>query len=359
VTALLLALGVAVVVLALISLQLTRRARAAARQAGTRADSRSPAGSPAGSPARRPAGSPAEAPGEIPRVPRPRNPAVPPASAWAKEEVPAPTANVAVVTRYEIWMRRVEQEKLGARSDIWADLSDAPQYAEWKQLAEERTAHPSPSPSGNQQDSPNGNQQNGANGHRAAEVQHYIARGLLAEVLYAAGGVERELRELRRALNDGQRPAGPGAPPEPTSARALVAARPVRDASYSFVNLLSWARLTVDRTDRPYRPGLSRRTGLLPALQPGELHDRVEAAIQHLRSSLLDSRALAGYAFHTAAIPGEGTPATPLTLSEERDMLTYATDLMAAMEVFVNQVLDAFAASQITASSPPDARRAG
>ena len=193
--------------------------------------------------------------------------------------------------------------------------------------------------------------QGGVNGSRDAEVQHYIARGLLAEVLYAAGGVERELRELRRALNDGQRPAGPGAPPEPTSARALVAARPVRDASYSFVNLLSWARLTVDRTDRPYRPGLSRRTGLLPALQPGELHDRVEAAIQHLRSTLLDSRALAGYAFHTAAIPGEGTPAAPPALSEERDMLTYATDLMGAMEIFVNQVLDAFAASQ-TAARP-------
>jgi hypothetical protein len=32
-------------------------------------------------------------------------------------------------------------------------------------------------------------------------------------------------------------------------------------------------------------------------------------------------------------------------------MLTYATDLMAAMEVFVNQVLDAFAASQ-TAARP-------
>lgn len=349
-TALLLALGVAVVVLALLSLHLTRRARAAARKAGNRAESGSPAGGPA----------------EVPKVPRPRNPAMPPASAWAKEEVPPPTANVAVVTRYEIWMRRVEQEKLGARSDIWADLSDAPQYAEWKQLAEERAVHPGQSSSPNQQD---GHQRGGVNGSRDAEVQHYIARGLLAEVLYAAGGVERELRELRRALKDGQRPPSPGVPPEPTSARALVAARPVRDASYSFVNLLSWARLTVDRTDRPYRPGLSRRTGLLPALQPGELHDRVEAAIQHLRSTLLDSRALAGYAFHTAAIPGEGTPATPLTLSEERDMLTYATDLMAAMEVFVNQVLDAFAASQIAAShraasqsaarSRPDGRRTG
>lgn len=314
-TALLLALGVAVVVLALISLHLARRARASARRTGS--------------------GSPAAGPAEVPRVPRPRNPAVPPASAWAKEEVPAPTANVAVVTRYEIWMRRVEQEQLGARSDLWADLGDAPQYAEWKQLAEERTASPA------------------QNGSPAAEVQHYIARGLLAEVLYAAGGVERELRELRRALKDGQRPASPGAPPEPTSARALVAARPVRDASYSFVNLLSWARLTVDRTDRPHRPGLSRRTGLLPALQPGELHDRVEAAIQHLRSTLLDSRALAGYAFRTAAIPGEGTAAVPPTLGEERDMLTYATDLMAAIEVFVDQVLDAFAAAEAVEPSAP------
>jgi hypothetical protein len=333
VTALLLALGVAVIVLALISLYLARRARRAAAQTRTRAEPGSPAASPDGRSARGPARDPAKGPAKdqavVPRVPKPRNPMVPPASAWAKDEVPAPTANVAVVTRYEIWMRRVQQEKLGARGDLWADFSDAPQYAEWKQLAEERGVDP------------------GENGNQ----QHYIARGLLAEVLYAAGGVERELHELRRALRDGPQPASPGAPPDPASARALVAARPVRDASYSFVNLLSWARLTVDRTDRPYRPGLSRRTGLLPALQPGELHDRVEAAIQHLRSTLLDSRALAGYAFHTAAIPGEGTPAAPPALSEERDMLTYATDLMGAMEVFVNQVLDAFAASQ-TAARP-------
>jgi hypothetical protein len=262
---------------------------------------------------------------------------VPPASAWAKEAVPPPTANVSVVTRYEIWMRRVEQEKLGARSDIWVDLSDAPQYAEWRKLAEERGVDPG----------------------RSGNQQHYIARGLLAEVLYAAGGVERELCELRRARHDGQLAAGPGRAPEPTRARALVAARPIRDASYSFVNLLSWARLTVDHTDRPYRPGLSRRTGLLPALQPGELHDRVEAAIQHLRSTLLDSRSLSGYAFHTAAIPGEGTPAPPI-LNEEHDMLTYATDLMAAIEVFVNQVLDAFAASQLAARPQSDgSRRAG
>ena len=61
----------------------------------------------------------------------------------------------------------------------------------------------------------------------------------------------------------------------------------MREASYSFVNLLSWARATVERTDRPYQPGSSGRAGLLPALRPGELRDSVEAALQHLRTALL------------------------------------------------------------------------
>jgi hypothetical protein len=279
------------------------------------------------------------------------------AQAWAPV-VPAPTANVAVVTRYERWMSRFEQEKLGAREENWADLTGAPQYATWQRLAEARGA--------------------------AGDVPHYLTHGLLAEVLYAAGGVERELRELRKALDDGQRLSGQEAPrpsvlvqvqsaPAPPGrqpARAFVATRPVREASYSFVNLLSWARSTVERTDRPYRPGTSGRAGLLPALRPGELHDRVEVALQHLRTALRDSRSVSSYAFHAGAIPGEGTPGSgplpdgdtlappaysltrqapaeeALQFTEDRDMLTYATELMDAVETFVNQVLDAFAASE-------------
>jgi hypothetical protein len=270
------------------------------------------------------------------------------------------------VTLYEMWMRRVEQEKLGARDDTWADLADTPQYATWQRLAEAR----------------------GAGG----DVQHYMTRGLLSEVLYAAGGVERELRELRKALNDGQQPAAQDAPrpapqnatrpsvllqgqPVPAAQRQPIggpyaAVRPGREASYSFVNLLSWARSTVERTDRPYKPGSSGRVGLLPALRKGELHDSVEAALQHLRAALRDSRSLSSYAFHAGAVPDGGTQgsgilpdgrnltpaAYPLTnpalaadaleFTEGRDMLTYATELMAAIEVFVNQVLDAFAASR-------------
>jgi hypothetical protein len=268
--------------------------------------------------------------------------------------VPAPAANVAVVTLYELWMSRVEQEKLAARDDAWADLAGTPQYATWQRLAEAR----------------------GAGG----DVPHYMARGLLSEVLYAAGGVEREFRELRRALDDGQqvaaqeppRPAvllrgepAPAAQRQPIGgAHAAAAARSVREASYSFVNLLSWARSTAERTDRPFQPGSSARAGLLPALRPGELHDRVEAALQHLRTALRDSRSLSSYALHTGAVPddeagGRGTlpdaPRLPpltsqalageaIEFTEDRDKLTYATELMAAVEVFVNQVLDAFAA---------------
>ena len=274
------------------------------------------------------------------------------AQAWAPA-VPAPTANVAVVTLYELWMSRVEREKLGAGDSTWADLTRTPQYATWQRLVEAR----------------------GAGGN----VQHYMTGGLLSEVLYAAGGVERELRELRQALDDQQQqvaqaprpavllqaPATPAAQRQPIGGPYL-AVRPVREASYSFVNLVSWARSTVDRTDRPYKPGSSGRAGLLPALRPGELRDSVEAALQHLRTALKDSRSLSSYAFHTGAIPDEETPGggTPpgestlapppladpaltegaLEFTADRDMLTYATELMAAIEEFVNQVLDAFAA---------------
>lgn len=260
-----------------------------------------------------------------------------PAAGSSERAAPAivpPETNVAVVTLYELWMRRVERERLGARDDIWLDLTGTPQYATWQRLAEAR----------------------GAGG----DVQHYLTRGLLSEVLYAAGGVEREFRRLRTALDEaGPAPAAPG---------PYAAARPVREASYSFVNLLSWARSTVERTDRPYRPGSSGRAGLLPALRPGELRDTVEAALQHLRTALRDSRSLSSYAFHAGAVPGTGTPgreilpdaanlappAYPLTnpalageealqFTQDRDMLTCATELMAAIEIFVNRVLDAFA----------------
>jgi len=280
-------------------------------------------------------------------------------------------------------MRRVEREQLGTLDGNWAELRSTPQYATWRRLAEARGA--------------------------GDDVPRYMTRALLSEVIYAAGGVEREFRQIRTALADGQEAAGeptpPGfpapqgqpAPPSPQGqpapppaqeqpdsppaqeqpvSRLHVAAPSMRDASYSFVNLLSWARSTAERTDRPYRPGSPQRAGLLPALADGQLRDGVDAALRHLRAALQDSRFLAGYAFHTGAVPDQGTPgaqilpdggllarlADPLKdsvltwegleFTERRDMLACATELMAAIEVFVDRVLDAFAAGRPAAAAP-------
>ncbi len=264
--------------------------------------------------------------------------------------------NVAVLTRYEIWMRRVRREQLGTGDENWKDLSGTAQFAAWRQLAEARGA--------------------------TADVAGYLTRSLLSEVLYAAGGVERELGLLRRALADVQQlPGEATARPAPPAVQQPIvgsygAAPPVRDASYSFVNLLSWARATVERTDRRYKPGSAERAGLLPALAEGQLQDSVAAALRHLMAALRDSRFLANYALHAGAVPADGTPGAeilpdelhlaqvpdPLAdpvltwktvkFTEDRDLLAYATELMTAIETFVDSVLDAFAASLPARTGP-------
>ena len=253
-------------------------------------------------------------------------------------------------------MRRIEREQLGARNENWADLSSTSQYAAWRRLAEARGA--------------------------SDDVQHYMTRSLLSEVIYAAGGVERELRQLRKALADVQQFADEATPRHSAASQEqpfsgpYVAAPSLREASYSFVNLLSWARAAVERTDRPYSPGSAERAGLLPALAHGQLRDSVETALQHLRAAVRDSRFLASYALHAGAVPSGATPGAEILpdgrilarvpdlradpvltgeafeFTEDRDMLTYATELMAAIEIFVNRVLDAFAASRPALADP-------
>ena len=214
-------------------------------------------------------------------------------------------------------------------------------------------------------------------------MQGYLTRSLLSELLYAAGGVERELGLLRKALADVQRqfPGEATARPAPPAVQQPIvgsygAAPPVRAASYSFINLLSWARATVERTDRRYKFGSAERAGLLPALAEGQLQDSVAAALRHLMAALRDSRFLASYALHTGAVPGGGTPkaeilpdelhlaqvpdplADPVLtwetfkFTQDRDMLAYATELTTAIETFVDSVLDAFAASRPARTGP-------
>jgi hypothetical protein len=243
---------------------------------------------------------------------------------------------------------RVGAQQLGYWGEHWADLSTTRQGAAWLQLAAERGAD--------------------------IDLTYHMTRGLLPEVLYAAGGVERELGQLTDALADVKRFADearaqhPLPSPQEWPVYGLHVSTPsMRDASYIFINLLSWARSTVERTDRPYNPGSAERAGLLPALVPGKLRDSVEAALKDLRAALGEGRFLANYALHAGAVPGGGTPRADILpdgrlvarvpdaiddhiltweefeFTQNRDMLTYATEVMGNIEAFVDKVLDAFA----------------
>jgi hypothetical protein len=109
---------------------------------------------------------------------------------------------------------------------------------------------------------------------------------------------------------------------------------------------------------------------LFPALASGQLRDSVNAALRDLKGALGDSRLLVNYALHAGAVPGGGTPRAEILpdgqllaripdrvqshvltweafkFTENRDMRTYAIDLMANVERFVDRVLDAFAADR-------------
>jgi hypothetical protein len=118
------------------------------------------------------------------------------------------------------------------------------------------------------------------------------------------------------------------------------------------------------------------RAGLLPALAPGQIHDSVQAAFDVLKGALSETRFLSNYVLHGGAVPGGGTPRAEIlptgrvvarvpdppagrVLSWDAfeftmggDMLTYGTELMATIETFVDQVLDAFEANRPARAGP-------
>lgn len=154
------------------------------------------------------------------------------------------------LTRYDSWMQRVLEGNLDFWGEHWRDLSTTAQYAAWRQLAEARGVD--------------------------TDLQYRMTRSLLREVIYAAGGVERELVQLRATMADVQQFADEALVQHPRSAEEWptcglgIATPSMRVASYIFTNLLSWARSTLDRTERLDRHGHVRESaGLLPALAPG------------------------------------------------------------------------------------------
>ncbi len=252
------------------------------------------------------------------------------------------------MTLYSDWLRREEPIAFDFRSEFWRQGDSLPEFAAWVELASRRRRAPD-----------------------VSSLTYRMTRGLLSEVLYAAGGAETELGRLEGALAAVQDWADKGASPTvtPPPLGHWVTTASLRDGFYAFINLLTWARAVAERTDRPYRPGSAMRSGLLPALADGRLHDDVNAALNDFKQASREARLMANYALHAGAIPGGGSPRARLAsdgrvyvplpdmvangittweefdFSEGRDMLTFARKVMSSVTTFVEAVLSAFEAA--------------
>lgn len=253
--------------------------------------------------------------------------------------------------RYYRWRRRETLGQLTFWGELWVDPKTLPEYEYWLALGKQR-----------------------GHGFEQDSAKYYITRTLLDEVLFAAGGVEAELLRLRRTTATAQEWTDQALREHPRSEGALATfsgAPTLLEGYYAFTTGLWWARAVDERTDRPYKPGRhTPRSGLLPALAPGDLHDRVAAALQQLRRDLHETRLMANFALHAGPLLGGGTPSalvrddgrivlrlpnklrTRITTWEEfsytegRDMLTFAEGIMSQVEVFVEELLSALEAAR-------------
>ena len=135
------------------------------------------------------------------------------------------------------------------------------------------------------------------------------------------------------------------------------------EASFEFVNFLSWLRTIDERLDRSWRQRSSKRVGLVPSLADGPLRERVKELVGAFRSKALE-RQLANFVLHTGAVPEPwgGASLDPdhrislripdrpedrvdtrwhLSYEEERDALNVAREAALAVELLVDELLDA------------------
>ena len=249
------------------------------------------------------------------------------------------------------WMHRLVVGANFPWAELWASARTHPDFPAWQQL-------------------------HGSRGVKAdaGTIKYYMTRGLIREVMYAASGVERELHRLEAALVEAQAwvdervsPLG-GDELKPTEPM-LWGTPSMADASYAFINLLTWARTVRERVDRKGPPKSGTRVGLLPALRPVRLRDRIAKALLALDQALRGTRDLANYALHAGNLPNSSSPMAEVeddgqilflipdpvsgriitceqfTFDQRRDALTYGRSVMQAVAAFMDEMLAAFEAS--------------
>ena len=228
-------------------------------------------------------------------------------------------------------------------------------------------------------------------------LRDHMVRGLVNEIIFAAGGIERELEALREAGRIAQAFADKHFPrpiPQPEMGPPKLGMAASHHAAYAVMNALTWIRAVQERVKRNDPPStapgfmrwLSRLmsgtrraskrrepAGLLPSLKDGKLKTTIESDFDQLLGKLSDARKFDNYVLHAGAIQGGSTPSfavrpdgtaffqfpddpTSKTIGtwEEfrynggRDALPYLEDLFDAVATFIDKMLDAFDAQPLT-----------
>jgi hypothetical protein len=275
---------------------------------------------------------------------------------------------------YDRWLR-CRMYQLDFWGELWKIPPGHPDAAGWAGLAADR----------------------GVAAFDDADLKHRITRGLLPEVIHAAGGVELAVARIREALIEAQLWSDQ-VTPKPTGPNAHFAAPTLAEAGFAFTELVVWTRTLFERVSRRERVTVTRSSrwflrkvprfrtrakpkamevGLLPSLANSPLRDSVRAAFLTLAKATRGTREWSNYGLHY------GLPLGPSTLFAEADsagkvsvrlpnppskrlmtweayeftqgleLLPYAESIVAAVADFVDTTLIAFAAARPTRVGGP------
>jgi hypothetical protein len=199
-------------------------------------------------------------------------------------------------------------------------------------------------------------------------LRYHMVRGLVDEIIFAVGGVEREIEALRAAGQIAQAFADTHMPrpiPQPLMGPPVIGHHASHHAAYAVMNALTWIRAVqerVRRNDRGQGPA-----GLLPSLKDGPLKAAIESHFANATPALHDARKFDNYVLHAGAIQGGSTPGFAVLpdgkvyfpfpddptsnrigtweefrYRDGRDALSYLETTFAAVAAFIDGMLDAF-----------------
>ena len=230
-----------------------------------------------------------------------------------------------------------------------------------------------------------------------ADLRGHMVRGLVDEVIVAAGGIEREIRALKaaQAFADAHAAVMPDPVPRPeTGPVGVPPPGAAVDAAYATMNALNWIRTVQERVQRddpadtgPWflwwlrwlrrsklakrfglsRPKATQEAGLLASLKDGEPKATIGTEFKKLLPKLRDARKFDNYVLHGGALAGGQTPGFRMlpdrtvffpfpddpntkrfftweqfTYKKERDALSYIEAQFDAIGTFIDSMLDAF-----------------